>query len=93
MRINSLSLENYRNIIRCDLTPGEGVNLIVGDNAQGKTNLMEAIWLLTGEKTFRYGREHDILRLDMDRETQRTRVRWHRSARPCGSTTSPTAPS
>lgn len=74
MRINSLSLENYRNIIRCDLTPGEGVNLIVGDNAQGKTNLMEAIWLLTGEKTFRYGREHDIPRLDMDRETQRTRV-------------------
>lgn len=73
MRINSLSLENYRNIIRCDLTPGEGVNLIVGDNAQGKTNLMEAIWLLTGEKTFRYGREHDIPRLDMDRETQRTR--------------------
>ena len=62
MRINSLSLENYRNIIRCDLTPGEGVNLIVGDNAQGKTNLMEAIWLLTGEKTFRYGREHDIPR-------------------------------
>ena len=50
MRINSLSLENYRNIIRCDLTPGEGVNLIVGDNAQGKTNLMEAIWLLTGRK-------------------------------------------
>ena len=74
MRINSLSLENYRNIIRCDLTPGEGVNLIVGDNAQGKTNLMEAIWLLTGEKTFRYGREYDIPRLDMDRETQRTRV-------------------
>ena len=36
VRINSLSLENYRNIIRCDLTPGEGVNLIVGDNAQGK---------------------------------------------------------
>ena len=30
--------------------------------------------LLTGEKTFRYGREHDIPRLDMDRETQRTRV-------------------
>ena len=74
MRINSLSLENYRNIIRCELTPGEGVNLIVGDNAQGKTNLMEAIWLLTGEKTFRYGREHDIPRLDMDRETQRARV-------------------
>ena len=55
MRINSLSLENYRNIILCDLTPGEGVNLIVGDNAQGKTNLMEAIWLLTGEKTDLHG--------------------------------------
>jgi len=70
VRINSLSLENYRNIIRCDLTPGEGVNLIVGDNAQGKTNLMEAIWLLTGEKTFRYGREHDIPRLDMQRAVE-----------------------
>lgn len=74
MRINRISLENYRNIVRCDLTPGEGVNLIVGDNAQGKTNLMEAIWLLTGEKSFRFGRENEIPRLDMDRDSQRCRV-------------------
>ena len=57
MRINSLSLENYRNIIRCDLTPGEGVNLIVGDNAQGKTNMLEAIYLCCTGRSHRTARE------------------------------------
>ena len=38
MRINSLSLEQYRNIARCEIRPGEGVNLIVGDNGMGKTS-------------------------------------------------------
>ena len=74
MRINNLVLENYRNITRCDLTPGEGVNLICGDNGQGKTNLTEAIWLLTGEKSFRFGRESDFVRWDLDRESDRCRI-------------------
>lgn len=74
MRINSLSLEQYRNIARCEIRPGEGVNLIVGDNGMGKTSMMEAIWLLTGARSFRSGREGDFIRWELDRETQRSRV-------------------
>ena len=74
MRIDSLLLENFRNIRQGSLTPGPGVNLIYGDNAQGKTNLVESIWLLSGERSFRYGRESDIPRLEMDRGTERSRI-------------------
>jgi DNA replication and repair protein RecF len=46
MRLTHLSLHNFRNYVRldCDLSPG--VTLLVGDNAQGKTNLLEAIYYL-----------------------------------------------
>ena len=74
MRINRISLENYRNILRCDLTPGEGVNLFVGDNGAGKTSLMEAIWLLTGARSFRSGRENDFIHWNLDRDTGRSRI-------------------
>ncbi len=53
MKIEKLSISNFRNIENIDLAPCEGVNIIFGRNAQGKTNLIEAIWLLTGAKSFR----------------------------------------
>ena len=53
MRIDRLSLTGFRNIGEMELSPGPGVNVIYGDNAQGKTNLMEAIYLFTGAKSFR----------------------------------------
>lgn len=74
MWIDSISFENFRNIVAGILRPKPGVNLIYGDNAQGKTNIVEGIWLLSGEKSFRFGRESDIPRLDMDRETGRCRI-------------------
>ena len=43
MRISGLHLINFRNYDAIALDPDPGVNLIVGDNAQGKTNLLESI--------------------------------------------------
>ena len=43
MRLNSLKLRCFRNYEQAELEFDPGVNLIVGDNAQGKTNLLEAI--------------------------------------------------
>ena len=45
MIFRKIYLKNFRNIEEMELLPGEKVNIICGENAQGKTNLMEALWL------------------------------------------------
>lgn len=62
MYIEALEIKNFRNLAEIKLTPGEGINLICGDNAQGKTNMVEAIYLLTGQRSFRMGKESDLVR-------------------------------
>jgi DNA replication and repair protein RecF len=51
MRLTHLSLHNFRNYVRLDLDLGPGVTLLVGDNAQGKTNLLEAIFYLATSRS------------------------------------------
>ena len=41
MRVESIRYQNYRNLADFTLTPCEGVNIIYGNNAQGKTNILE----------------------------------------------------
>ena len=60
--IKKLIIRDFRNLEEISLEPGEGVNVIYGNNAQGKTNLVEAIYLLTGQRSFRQTRESDFVR-------------------------------
>lgn len=53
MKVTKISLKNYRNLKDTFISPDEGINVIFGDNAQGKTNLLEAIWLFSGNRSFR----------------------------------------
>jgi len=62
LTITKLSIRNFRNIPELELEPGDGVNVIYGDNAQGKTNLVEALYLLTGQKSFRQTKESEFVR-------------------------------
>lgn len=62
MRLEWLEVENYRNIAHARLCPGEELTVLCGDNGQGKTNLLEAIWLLTGGKSFRGGKDAELVR-------------------------------
>ncbi|MEG2295305.1 MAG: DNA replication/repair protein RecF [Oscillospiraceae bacterium] len=62
MKINHLTLKDFRNIGEMHLAPCEGINIIYGNNAQGKTNLIESIWLFTGAKSFRNCKDRDFLR-------------------------------
>ena len=53
MRLAQLQIKNFRNLEDARLTPVQGVNLIVGDNASGKTSLLEAIYYLSHVRSFR----------------------------------------
>ena len=62
MLCKRLSVRQFRNIERADVTFGQETNLIVGNNAQGKTNLLEAIALMAIGKSFRGAKEADLIR-------------------------------
>lgn len=62
MRLLALELQNYRNIAGASITPGQELTVICGNNGQGKTNLLEAVWLLTGGKSFRGGKDAELVR-------------------------------
>lgn len=53
MQVDKLRCVNFRNLKGIELYPEKGMNVICGENAQGKTNIIEAIWLFTGAKSFR----------------------------------------
>lgn len=60
MKLEEISIKNYRNIREINFLPCPGINVIYGDNAQGKTNLMEAIWLFTGNSSFRGAKTNEL---------------------------------
>lgn len=61
MIVKSLKTENYRNLENMIFNPTEGINVIYGSNAQGKTNLIECLWLFTGGRSFRGSKENELI--------------------------------
>lgn len=66
MVINSLSLQNFRNYGTLDLAFSPGTNLFYGDNAQGKTNILEAVYVLGTTKSHRTSRDREMIRFGED---------------------------
>lgn len=66
MIITNIEVDGFRNINDLAFQPDPGVNVICGSNAQGKTNLLEAIWLASGEKSFRGARDREMVSLDLE---------------------------
>lgn len=64
MRVQSLHFENYRNLKENTIYPSEKVNVIYGENANGKSNLLEAIWLFCGGHSFRGSKENELICFD-----------------------------
>lgn len=62
MRLQRLEVQNFRNIAAACIEPSAGLNVICGNNGQGKTNLLEAVWLLTGGKSFRGAKDAELIR-------------------------------
>ena len=66
MNLQELTLRSFRNYEEAHLEFQPGVNLIVGDNAQGKTNLLEAISYLGSGKSFRAQKTSEMVRFGGD---------------------------
>ena len=62
MIVLNLECKNFRNLSNLNITPCENMNVICGENAQGKTNIIEAIWLFTGAKSFRGAKDSEFLK-------------------------------
>ncbi|MBD5445612.1 MAG: DNA replication/repair protein RecF [Lachnospiraceae bacterium] len=72
MIIKSLELANYRNYDFLDINFSNGTNILYGDNAQGKTNILEAIYLSSTTKSHKGTKDRDIINFDKEEAHIRT---------------------
>ena len=66
MNITKLKLENFRNYDSQEIEFNKGINIIYGDNAQGKTNILEAIFLCSMGKSFRTNKDKELIKINSD---------------------------
>ncbi len=62
MYCRNIQVENFRNIKSADVTFSRGVNILLGNNAQGKTNLLEAIYVTSLGRSFRASADADMIK-------------------------------
>lgn len=72
MIIKSLELENFRNYDSLILNFDEGTNILYGDNAQGKTNVLEAIYVSATTKSHKGSKDKEIINFDKEEAHIRT---------------------
>lgn len=64
MRIEHLKLVNFRNYANLEINFNDNVNIFIGDNGKGKTNILESIYVLSLTKTNRYGLSDNLIKFD-----------------------------
>lgn len=64
MKIEHLKLTNFRNYDRLELDFNQNINLFIGNNGQGKTNILEGIYVLSLSKSNRYGLDSDLIKFE-----------------------------
>ena len=67
MYIEKIKLNNFRNYENLDIDLNRNINIIYGDNAQGKTNILEAIFLTSFGKSFRTIKEKEMIKFNEDK--------------------------
>ncbi len=77
MRIESLRLAQVRNLVPTILEPSARFNVFAGDNGQGKTNLLEAVFVVATVRSFRTSQLTDLLAFGADRANIAARVSGH----------------
>ena len=66
MIIKYLELDNFRNYESLKLEFDKGVNILYGDNAQGKTNILEAIYVSATTKSHRGNKDGEIININAE---------------------------
>lgn len=66
MTVSRVSYRDFRNIVSAELSLSPGVNVFLGNNAEGKTNALEGIYLMAAGKSFRTPREREMVRFGAD---------------------------
>ena len=74
MRITYAGIDGFRNLSGVSFEPDPKYNIIVGPNAQGKTNLLEAMWILSGCRSFRGSKEKDYVSLSGNRMSSKIKL-------------------
>jgi DNA replication and repair protein RecF len=74
MRIDYLEVTSYRNYRRQSIEPAPGLNIFVGENAQGKSNLLESIYVLATTKSTRAARDSELVQFGENAATVKARV-------------------
>ena len=66
MIVTRAQLNSFRSYASCELTPCEGVNVLLGDNGQGKTNVLEALYVACTGRSHRTRQDRELIRWGAD---------------------------
>ena len=75
MRIDGLSLDFFRNYVHLDAAFDPNINVIYGDNAQGKTNILEAVYLAGTSKSHKGSKDREMIRFENEESHIRMMVK------------------
>jgi len=79
MKINTISLKNFRNYNQCEVPLNSRINLFLGANGQGKTSLLEAIWFSINGKSYRTPNAKNIISFSKKSAELRIRTTYRNS--------------
>jgi DNA replication and repair protein RecF len=74
LAIDSLSVRGFRNLTRVDIAFGPRFNVVAGDNGQGKTNLLEAVYVVATSRSFRTSKLSELVESNAESASVRARV-------------------
>ena len=67
MNISKINLVNFRNYSKLSINLGQNMNIFIGNNAQGKTNILESIMFLALTKSPRVFNESDLIKYGLSK--------------------------
>lgn len=79
MKIKSIKIDGFKNLKEVNINPCDKTNIVFGENAQGKTNLIEAMWICSGVKSFRGTKDKGFV--DMNGQRAEIEVSFENSFR------------